>query len=445
MFEFKLPDVGEGIFEAEILDWLVKEGDTVAMDQPILEIQTDKAVVEIPSPIDGVVKKIIAQPGTMANVGDLLVAIEPGGNAAVAPTKTSAPAKSPPVPAPRTIPAPEPTLSAAPAAPAKIGVAGPGKRVLAAPAVRKLALEMGIDLAQVPGTGPAGRIRLSDLKQFAAQPKPPVAPPPSAAVAAVVPSVPPAAPPLQTLPPPVVVPAVTTAEEIIAEEPLRGLRRRIAERMEMSLRVPHVSTFREIEVARLVALRKNLKPEAEQRNISLTYMPFFIKAITVALKEFPYFNATLDMDNQKILLRRYYHIGVATAIDDGLVVPVIHHADRMTILEIASELTRLRLLAERRKLAPNELTGSTFSITNYGSFNGWMGTPIINPPEVAIMGVGRIQDKPVAVDGDVVVRPVLPVSLSFDHRLIDGAAGEQFMERMKALLSNPDLLLLELR
>ena len=454
MFEFKLPDVGEGIFEAEILDWLVKEGDTVTQDQVILEIQTDKAVVEIPSPVAGTIQKIVAQPGTMANVGDLLVIIATEEGAALPPShpnKTTAQAPAmqqhsvmtaPETPPPggngKTKPAP---------APMQVGILDPNRRVLAAPAVRKMALEMGINLAQVPGSGPAGRILLSDLKQFAAQPQPaptaPAAPPQPAAPTAA--PIAPSPPPAPAIPDRIAVPSSVTTAESVEEEPLRGLRRRIAERMEVSLRVPAVSTFREIEVGRLVEMRKRLKPIAAAQNLSLTFMPFFIKAATIALKEFPYFNATLDMDNQKIIKHNYYHIGIATATDDGLLVPVIKHADKMTILELASELTRLRMLAERRKLAPDELSGSTFSITNYGSYNGWMGTPIINPPEVAIMGVGRITEKPVAVNGEIAIRPVLPLSLSFDHRLIDGAASEQFAERLQALLGNPDTLLLELR
>ncbi len=457
MVEFKLPDVGEGIFEAEILEWLVKEGDTVEMDQTILEIQTDKAVVEIPSPITGTIQRIVAQPGVMANVGDVLVVILPKGESATA----APPAPSPPLVAtPSTTPLPD--RPSAPATPAfkqqppsngksaklmspQVGIASAGNRILAAPAVRKLALEMNIDLAQVPGTGPAGRVLLSDLKNYTPQATPvpqptplasappPVAPPPAPVV--------PTAPQKPILPPP----AHISTEEIVDEEPLRGLRRRIAERMEEAWRVPHVTTFREIDVNDLVKVRKSLKVEAEQRNISLTFMPFFIKAATLALRDFPYFNASLDMENQKILVRKYYHIGIATAIADGLVVPVIKHANQLSILEIAAELTRLRTLAESRRLAADEMRGSTFSITNYGSYNGYMGTPIINPPEVAIMGVGRIQDKPVVVNGQIEIRAMLPVSLSFDHRLVDGAAGEQFMERLKALLGNPNLLLMELR
>lgn len=452
MVEFKLPDVGEGIFEAEILEWLVKEGDTVLMDQTILEIQTDKAIVEIPSPVAGTIQRIVAQPGVMANVGDILVAIVPEGESAVAapqtppPTAVATPATTPlpdrpsALPTPAFKPQPPSNGKSAGLMSPQVGIAPAGNRILAAPAVRKLALEMKVDLSQVPGTGPAGRVLLSDLKNYIPQ----AAPVPQAIpVPVAVPSAPPAptAPPAPILPPP----AHISTEEIVAEEPLRGLRRRIAERMEEAWRVPHVTTFREIDVNELVKVRKSLKSEAARRNISLTFMPFFIKAATLALRDFPYFNASLDMENQKILVRKYYHIGIAAAIDDGLVVPVIKHANQLNILEIAAELTRLRALADNRRLAADEMRGGTFSITNYGSYNGYMGTPIINPPEVAIMGVGRIQDKPVVVNGQIEIRAMLPLSLSFDHRLVDGAAGERFMERLKELLGNPNLLLLELR
>jgi len=206
-----------------------------------------------------------------------------------------------------------------------------------------------------------------------------------------------------------------------------------------------VTSFEEVEVSNLVALRQSLKPEAARHDIRLTYTAFIVKIVTRILKELPDFNATLDMEAAKILYYRDIHIGVAAAIPEGLLVPVIRHADRLSLLEIAAELSRLSALAQERKLAPAELSGSTFSITNYGSFGAWHGTPIINAPEVAILGVGRIEDRPVAVDGQVVVRPVLPLALSYDHRLIDGASAGQFLARLKTLLSNPTSLFLELR
>ncbi|RME46165.1 MAG: 2-oxo acid dehydrogenase subunit E2, partial [Caldilineae bacterium] len=244
-------------------------------------------------------------------------------------------------------------------------------------------------------------------------------------------------------PPPPVAPLA--AEETVEEIPLRGLRRRIAERMEEAWRVPHVTSFEEVDAGGLVALRQTLKPEAERRGVALSYLPLIVKAVVQALREFPTFNATLDMSAGKILLRRYYHIGIATATDEGLVVPVLRHADRRSLFELAAEITRLAEGARRRRLPLEELTGSTFTITNVGSFGGRYGTPIINPPEVAILGLGRIEERPVARNGELAIRPILPLMLSYDHRLIDGAAAGEFLARLQVLLSNPTLLMLELR
>lgn len=420
MYEFKLPDVGEGIHEAEILTWRVKVGDMVERDQPILEIQTDKAVVEIPSPVSGTIAEIRAEPGRVATVGQVLVVIATEGQ------KTAPPAALSP-----------PTAAAV--------KAGPPQRVLAAPAVRKLALELGIDLTQVAGSGPAGRVLPSDVRKAAEEPQPPIpsqetiqpAPPQEngkGGEKVTGPTALPAAAPPQAQP----------GEEIVEEEALHGLRRRIAERMEQAWRVPHVTSFDEVDVTDLVALRQHLQPEAERRGVRLTYLPFIIKAAVQTLKEYPYFNASLDMANQKILLRRYYHIGVATAVPEGLLVPVIHHADQRTLLQLAAELDRLAEAARRRSLSLAELSGSTFTITNFGSFGAQQGTPIINPPEVAILGCGRIEEKPVVRDGAIVARMMLPLALSFDHRLIDGAAAAAFLNRLKTLLADPNLLWLEM-
>ncbi len=415
MYEFKLPDVGEGIHEAEILRWLVKVGEKVAQDQPMLEIQTDKAVVEIPAPVAGVIAEIWAEVGAMAQVGQGLVAIEPAAAPAVR--------------------LPQAGQMSPPAEAKPLGIAGPGRRVLAAPAVRKLALELGVDLSQVSGSGPAGRVLPSDVRLFVEQQAPAR---PARSMAA------------QTA---AEIPADTTQfrqtdvsplQESIQEEPLQGLRRRIAQRMEQAWRIPHVTSFDEVEISRLATLRQHLQPEAERRGTRLTYLPFIIKATVQALKEFPYFNASLDMEQHKILLRRYYHLGIAMAIPEGLLAPVIRHADRLTLLQIAAELKRLADLARQRKLSPTELSGSTFTITNFGSFGIQQGTPIINPPEAAILGCGRIQEKPLVVQGQIEARPVLPLALSYDHRLIDGAAAGAFLGRVKALLNDPNLLFLEL-
>lgn len=421
MYEFKLPDVGEGIHEAEILAWLVKAGDTVKRDQPILEIQTDKAVVEIPSPVSGTIAEIRAEPGQVATVGQILVVIEADG----------------PTEKPKMAPLAAVSAPAAAATPAI-----PPQRVLAAPAVRKLALELGIDLTQVAGSGPAGRVLPSDVRKAAEQPQTPPQeitqpiPSPENGKGSEKATTPP------TLPAAPVRPQLD--REMVEEESLHGLRRRIAERMEQAWHIPHVTTFDEVDVTHLIALRRHLQPEAERRGVRLTYLPFIIKATIQTLKEFPYFNASLDMAHQKILLRRYYHIGVATAAPEGLLVPVIRHADRQNLLQLAGELSRLTEAARQRTLSLAELSGSSFTITNFGSFGAQQGTPIINPPEVAILGCGRIEEKPVVREGQIVARAMLPLALSFDHRLIDGAAAGSFLNRLKMLLADPNLLWLEL-
>ncbi|MCL4301424.1 MAG: 2-oxo acid dehydrogenase subunit E2 [Anaerolineae bacterium] len=430
MYEFKLPDVGEGIHEAEILKWLVKVGERVAQDQPMLEIQTDKAVVEIPSPVAGAIAEIRAEAGSMTQVGDVLVVIEPGNG-------QTTPAPSFDVASPHNSAGQD--GNGAQAAEGKPpGIAGPGKRVLAAPAVRKLALELGIDLSQVPASGPAGRVLPTDVRRFVQQQAETKAAETPAKLP--TPKVEPASPPESPQPPAPIPPG----QETIEEEPLHGLRRRIAERMEQAWRIPHVTSFEEVEVSRLVTLRQHLQPEAERRGVRLTYLPFIIKAAVQVLKEFPYFNASLDMDRQKILHHRYYHLGIAMAVPDGLLVPVIRHADQLTLLQLAAELNRLNELAQQRRLSQAELSGSTFTITNFGSFGSYQGTPIINPPEVAILGCGRIEEKPVVVQGQIEARPVLPLALSYDHRLLDGAAAGAFLGRLKTLLADPNLLFLEL-
>lgn len=432
MYEFKLPDVGEGIHEAEILRWLVKTGDSVTQDQPMLEVQTDKAVVEIPSPVAGTIAEIRTPIGTVAEVGNVLVVIEPAGQQGEQPKGESVKRGEDGAPVPIAPAVAQPSSSSP-------------QRILAAPAVRRLALELGVDIAQIPGSGPAGRILPADVRQFIQQQRAPAAPEPAPGpsidhktiTVMEMGQTPPA--PAPSPPPP-----APAGEEVTEREALQGLRRRIAERMEEAWRTPHVTSFEEADISKLVTLRQELKTEAEQQGTRLTYLPFIIKAAIQALKEFPDFNASLDMARQEILRHRYYHIGVATAIPEGLVVPVVRHADRLNLLQIATELSRLAESARERRLTVKELSGSTFTITNFGSFGGQQGTPIINPPEAAILGCGRIEDKVVVVEGRIEIRPIMPLALSYDHRLIDGAAAAQFLGRIKALLVNPNLLLLEL-
>lgn len=454
-FEFKLPDVGEGIHEGEIVRWLVAEGDQVTEDQPLVEIQTDKAVVEIPSPVAGPVLKLHYNEGDIVDVGSVIITI---GTAGDAPGTAGAAAPAEPAQASgaEAVAAAYRTGSeggqaapaAAPAAPAPTsqtavdGTAG-RRRALATPATRRLARELGVDINQVQGTGPGGRVTDEDVRAFAAggptAPAPQVEP--AAAPTPAVPSAPadaaPAAPRFQ----PVVIDGETPEERI----PLRGLRRTIAERMVKSMyTAPHVTHMDEVDVTELVALRRRAKESAEARGVKLTYLPFIAKALIAALREFPYLNATIDDERQEIVIKRYYNIGIATDTDDGLIVPVIKHADRKSILQIAAEIEYLADRARQRKSELDDLRGGTFTITNIGALGGIFSTPVINHPEVAILGVHKIQEKPVVRDGEIVVRSMLPLALSFDHRIVDGAYAARFLNRVMAYLEQPDLLFMEM-
>ncbi|MGH2497655.1 MAG: dihydrolipoamide acetyltransferase family protein [Ktedonobacteraceae bacterium] len=421
MSELKLADLGEGMHEAEVVEWLVKVGDTVKLDQTVVKVETDKAIVEIPAPVAGRVSEIRVPNGQTAKVGEVLVVFDAPSSStngdSTASTKganttaTIAQAATPPTPAAST------TQSTA-----------PKPRVLAAPAVRKLAFELGIDLEQVTPSNANGRVSLEDVKAFAEKAK---APPEETA-----PDVQPVA--LKTEQP-----SVPPAQD--ERQPLTGLRKRIAEHMERSWRIiPHATAFGEVDAAGLVALRDALKPGAEKRGIRLTYMPLLIKLLIPVLKEFPIFNASLDEERREIIYKRSYHIGIAAATPDGLLVPVLRNADRLTLLEIAANVDRLIEGAKQRTLALPEVSGSTFTLNNVGSFGGSTGTPIINHPEVAILAVGRIEDKAIVEHGAVMVRPMMPLALSFDHRLIDGALSGAFMGRFKELVEHPQQLMLDM-
>ncbi len=468
-YEFRLPDVGEGLHEAEIGQWLVQEGDWVEQDQPMVEIETDKATVEIPAPVAGRIAKILAPTGTIAQVGDPLVVIEmkagvarPGGPT---PRPAEAPSSTAEAPAPSRILAsplarkkaaelgvdlsqlqgtgpggrimvadveqatqrgPAPAPAPPPPTPAPVP---DGRRVRAAPAVRRRAAELGIDLAQVPGSAEGGRITMEDLERYAAARE--AAPPETAPT------------PTPAPPPP---PAPAPAQEVTETVPLRGVRRRIAQRMEEAWRIPQVTTFDQVDARGLVRLREALKPVAEAQGVRLTFLPLIVKIVVQVLREFPNFNASLDMEQEVIHRYGHIHMGVATQTPAGLVVPVIRHADRLSVLEIAREMERLASGARERSLGPQELSGSTFTITNFGSFGGDLGTPIINPPEAAILGVGRIARRPVVnQEGELEVRWVAPLALTFDHRLNDGADAGAFIRRVGELFARPEILFLELR
>ncbi len=434
MQEFKLPDLGEGMQEAEVVEWLVKPGDTLKLDQTRLKVETDKAVVEIPSPVAGRVAEIRVQDGQTAKVGDVLVVFEStisanGGSST--PSQSSTTESSAMQLGPIT--APEP-ISQAP---------GTKQRVLAAPAVRKLAFELGVDLEQVTPSLSNGRVSIEDVRSYVEREK---AASSNLTSSTLIAEEKEAEQPVSQAPSPVIRkiehPVIPAQDE---RQPLKGLRKRIAEHMERSWRIiPHATAFDEVDGGALAKLREALKPEAEKRGVRLTYIPLLIKLAILLLKEFPIFNASLDEESREIIYRRSYHIGVATASPEGLLVPVLRNADQFSLMEIASNLEHLIEGAKKRTLSLSELSGSTFTLNNVGSFGGSTGTPIINYPEVAILAVGRLQDKAVVQQSEVIVRPMMPLALSFDHRLIDGAMAGAFLARFKELVENPQQLMLDM-
>ncbi|GAB7386873.1 pyruvate dehydrogenase complex dihydrolipoyllysine-residue acetyltransferase [Bacillaceae bacterium] len=443
VFEFKLPDIGEGIHEGEIVKWHVKPGDTVKEDDVILEVQNDKAVVEIPSPVNGKVLELKVDEGTVAVVGDVLVTfeVEGAGNAAIQAEDAQTAEQGQKESQAQTGEACAVGAGVAQnVASAKVETSFAAKaadrKVLATPGTRKLARELGIDISQVPGTGRNGRITREDVMNFA-QGKTAAAPTAAKAEEAAQTAAEAAAPAAK---------APTAGHGDLPEErvPLKGIRKVIANAMVKSMyTAPHVTLMDEADVSKLVELRQQAKPLAEKRGTKLTYLPFIVKAVIGGLRRFPVLNASLDDEKGEIVYKKYYHIGIATDTENGLLVPVIFNADRKNIWTVADEIRDLAARGREGKLAPEELKGSTFTITNIGSAGGMFFTPVINYPEVAILGTGRITEKPVVRNGEIVVAPVMALSLSFDHRLIDGATAQNFLNYVKQLLEDPQLLVME--
>lgn len=430
-FEFKLPDVGEGIHEGEIVKLLVKEGDKIEEFEPFAEVQTDKAVVEIPSPVTGVVKQLKVAEGEVALVHSTIAVIDIEGDAPVDP---HAPAEEEPGAevVKQEIAKQEAQETAAPAPAAE---STEKKRVLAMPSVRKLARELGVDITKVTGSAKHGRITAEDVEKFAAdgeETRITEAPKEEEKVAA----------PAKTEP------AAPTAVVAGGQEeriPLKGIRKTISRRMVESRQTSaHITLMDEVDVTELIELRKWGKEQAANRGVKLTYLPFIMKAVVGALRVFPTLNASIDAENEEIVIKKYYHIGMAAATDNGLMVPVLKDADRKSIFDLAGELTDKAVRARDMKLAPDELKGSTFTISSLGNMGGTFFTPIINQPEVAILGVGAIKEKPVVHNGEVAVRSILHLSLSVDHRLIDGDVAARFLTRLKSLLESPNLLMMEM-
>jgi len=420
--EWKFPDVGEGLHEAQIVKWHVHEGDQIERDAPLVDVETDKSVVTIPSPVSGSVEKVRFHEGDMVTVGEVVVSFGVEGDA------STGAAAAPATQAPSASPASAPVADSAAAggsvanAPAPVGSAVTnGKHVLATPAVRRLARELGVDLREVQGTGRDGRVLAEDLRRHAegGRPARPAATP---AAVASAPSLP---------------------EE---RRPLIGVRKRIAENMARSwAHAVQVTVFEEARAEELMALRARINSSLppEER---ISYLPILAKAASVLLGRFPQFNSRLDEEAGEIVTYREHHLGIAVDDAGGLMVPVVRSVQARTIREIADELRRLIDGARAHALGPQDLTGSTFTITNFGTIGGLMATPIINYPEVAILGIGPIRKRPVvSADDDIVVGQVMTLSLTFDHRLIDGGDASRFLTSMVRLVEDPMTLLVEMR
>lgn len=426
-FEFKLPDIGEGVHEGEIVRWIVSEGDTVAEDDPVVEVMTDKATVEIPAPASGIVQSTLVAEGDVAKVGDVIFVLATSGGGAAAPVAAPAPA------APAAIAAvPEPV---APAAHVAVVSADPNKKVLAAPATRRLSRELGIDLSTLIGSGPNGRVKPEDVRAASAAP---VAAP-VAAPAVGVTSAPTASAPVAQLPN---FPQVMGAREV-EEIPFRGIRRKIAEAMVRSkYTAPHFSLIEEVDCTEMVAARTIAKPVGERFGVKITFMGYIMKATAIALTEFPMLNAELDEEAGVIKQKRYVNLGIAVDTPNGLVVPVIKDANLKSIMQLSSDLMDIASRARESKLKPDDFSDSTFSISNAGNIGGTLATPIINFPEAAIMGVHSMRKMPRCVGDDIVARMIMNLSISIDHRIVDGADGARFMVRVRELLEEPSLMLL---
>jgi pyruvate dehydrogenase E2 component (dihydrolipoamide acetyltransferase) len=443
-FEFKLPDIGEGVTEGEIVSWLVSVGDQVNEDQDMVEVMTDKATVTIGAPKAGKVVELRGGVGDVVPVGEILVIFDlAGGEGASAKAKETVASavgdikeELPGMGAKASAAAPGKAPAAAPAAAPKAAPSSDyyNDKPLAAPATRKLARELGVDLRQVQPSGSAGRVTREDVEGH-------VGGAPAAAPAAARPAAPaPSAP--APAPLPVSAPPRAAADERVA---IRGLRKRIFENMARSKRTAaHFTYADEVECTKLVAVRNRVKPYADEAGVKLTFLPFIVKAVVAALKKNPTLNTWVDDTTNEMVIKKTYDIGIATSTDAGLIVPVLRGADRLNILEISREIERLSSEARAGKTRQEDVGGSTFTITSLGKLGGLFATPVVNYPEVAILGVHEMKKKPIVVGDEIKVGQVMVLSLSFDHRIVDGHVGAGFAQDVIRLLTEPDRLLLEM-
>lgn len=431
MYSFKLPDIGEGVSEGEIVKWHVQSGEHISRDQDMVEVMTDKVTVNIPSPVDGTVGKLYYEEGSIVEVGKVLLDIRVEGEPEEPQPEEPAPAEEQQAPVQEEEKPAPPQVAEAVEEPEE----SPGGIPLASPAVRRIARERGIRLSDMRGSGPNGRVTLEDLEGEA--PAPPAAreqpreePAPAEAPKAEekIPVSEPEAPARK----PAETEALSENEEILVP---KGLRRLIFEKMTKSKQIiPHFTIFEEINVG---PIRENVE-KLKRDGITVTFTPFFVKAAALALKDFPYLNATYDEENRRYILKKYYNIGVAIDTPDGLTVAVAKGVGRKSLVALSSEISDLAGRARENKLKLDEVQGSTFTVTNVGSIAGIMSTPIINYPEVAILGVHRTLTE---IGKDGVEKEKMYLSLSCDHRLVDGAVAARFIKRLKGLLEEPILIL----
>jgi pyruvate dehydrogenase E2 component (dihydrolipoamide acetyltransferase) len=470
-FEFKLPDIGEGVAEGEIVGWHVKAGDVVKEDQAMVEVMTDKATVTIGAPKKGTILETLAKVGDIVPVGKLLVVIDIEGAAGAAPKAETGAAPKADSPKAEKNEGPAATAvgdikdsvpggaffggakPAAASAPAHAVVAQPvaaaapararddsyhSERPLATPVVRKLARDLGVDLKKVRPTGEGNRVSQDDVRAYAAGGRESTAP--AAAASASGPRV-----GGLGRPPVVIAPPAGTPASLEERKPFVGVRRKIAERMQTSkTTAAHFTFVEECDVGRIKELRKRLQPAAEKQGVKLTFLPFIVKAVVAALKKFPVLNSALDESTNELVTRRYYHIGIAASTDQGLMVPVVKDADKKSILEIAREIDRLGNAAKAGAIASADLAGSTFTITSLGTQGGLFATPVLNFPEVGILGVHQIKKKPVVKNDQIVIGEIMLLSLSFDHRIVDGHVGAAFAYEIIGALESPEAMFLDM-
>lgn len=449
-FEFRLPDIGEGIHEGEIVKWFVKAGDEVQEDDILCEVQNDKAVVEIPSPVKGKVTEVLVSEGTVAIVGDVLVKLDAPGYEDLkfkgdhsdedkAEEKTEAQVQATAedgqvvdkekVETPNKKEASTENTNTVPKEQPKGDI-----RVIAMPSVRKFARENDVSISEVTGSGKNGRVLKEDIEAYLSGDQPlAMEEKAETSTDAEVKQTAKASAPVSF-----------EGEFPETREKLSPMRKAIAKAMVHSKHTaPHVTLMDEVDVTELVAHRKKFKEIAAEKNIKLTYLPYVVKALVSTLREFPALNTSYDDDTNEVIQKHYFNIGIAADTDKGLLVPVIKNADRKSVFAISDEINALAGKARDGKLAAAEMKGASCSITNIGSAGGQWFTPVINHPEVAILGIGRISEKPVIKNSEIVAAPVLALSLSFDHRMIDGATAQHALNHMKRLLSSPELLLME--